>query len=35
MYTTSEQIELESPGFLGFEANSKSFKTWATSLFNS
>ena len=26
MYTTSKQIELESPGCSGFEANSQNFK---------
>ena len=30
MYTTSEQIELESLGSLGFKANLQNFKTCAT-----
>ena len=30
---TSERIELESPGWSGFVANLKSFKTWATGAF--
>ena len=33
MYTTSKRIELESPGFSGFEADLGSFKTLASGTF--